>query len=196
MSTSLLVAEGKHEAAGALQKLVSRVLGGNHKFVFQRLANSPGRVHGKGRGYEKKAIRWLIEAQKSGGNALVLLVDRDGNTTRESEIDAAQQYSNAMGDSFFPRAMGVAVEMFDAWVFADEKALSQVLGKTIQTQKHPERIANPKEHLRLLLQSEASVTANADLYYAVAEKTDLEQLTSRCPRGFGTFAQRIKEMRL
>lgn len=39
--------------AEPLQQLVNRVLGGNHEFKASRLADSPVRVHGKGRGYEK-----------------------------------------------------------------------------------------------------------------------------------------------
>ncbi len=196
MSKILLVAEGKHEHGGALQQLVSRVLGGNHEFKADRLADSPVRVHGKGRGYEKKAIGWLKEAQKRGYDALVLLVDCDENSDRESEIKNAQNWPLAIGDKHFPRAMGVAVEMFDAWIFADEQALSQVVGRTIQTQQDPEKIADPKKHLRLLLQSEASRPPDAELYSDVAEEIDLERLRLRCPRGFGTFAQRIEEMRL
>lgn len=196
MSKILLVAEGEHEHGGALQQLVSRVLGGNHEFKASRLADSPVRVHGKGRGYEKKAIRWLMEAQKRGYDALILLVDRDGNRDRESEIKSAQQYPKAIGDKPFPRAMGVAVEMFDAWIFADEQALSRVVNTTIQTQQAPEGITDPKEHLRLLLQSKVGRTPNAKLYSDVAGELDLERLRSQCPAGFGTFAKRIEEMRL
>ncbi len=196
MNKILLVAEGKHEHGGALQQLVSRVLGGNHEFKADRLANSPIRVHGKGRGYKKKAISWLKEAQNRGYDALVLLVDRDGNMDRELEIESAQQYSVTNGDKPFPRAIGVAVEMFDAWIFADEQALSRVVGTTIPTQQDPEEITDPKEHLRLLLQSKAGRTPDAELYGDVARQTELAKLRSRCPRGFGTFAQRIEEMPL
>ncbi len=196
MSKILLVAEGKHEHGGALQQLVSRVLGGNHEFEADRLANSPVRVHGKGRGYEKKAIRWLMVAQKRGYDALIPLVDRDENMDRESELKIAQQYPTAIGDKHLPRAMGVAVEMYDAWIFADEQALSRVVGAIIQTQQAPEAIAKPKEHLRMLLQREAGQTPNAKLYSDVAGEIDLKRLRSRCPAGFGTFAQRIGAMQL
>ena len=176
--------------------MVSRVLGGNHEFEADRLANSPVRVHGKGRGYEKKAIRWLMVAQKRGYDALIPLVDRDENMDRESELKIAQQYPTAIGDKHLPRAMGVAVEMYDAWIFADEQALSRVVGAIIQTQQAPEAIAKPKEHLRMLLQREASRPPYAKLYSDVAGEIDLERLRLRCPAGFGTFAQRIEEMRL
>lgn len=196
MSKILLVVEGKHEWTGAAQAWVSRLLGGNHEFVADRLANSPARVHGKGRGYEKKAIRWLIEAQKRDYDALVLLVDRDGNENREREITTAQRYGLADGQNGLPRAMGVAVEMFDAWMLADEQALTRVLGVTIQTQPEPENLRNPKKRFTDLVPDSFGQTPVADLYKRIAEEADIERVKARCPGGFQVFADRLQQMRL
>jgi hypothetical protein len=187
----LLVSEGKHERSGALEALVRRMNGTFAEVHQDRLANGDIHViHGKGRGYFKKALRWIGEARKRGYHALVLVVDEDGNPDRVGEIDEAQD------NTLFPlpRALGVAVRMFDAWILADERALTDVLGYTVGRQKNPETIADPKaECANLLSRTKINIT-QAQMYAAVAEKANPDVVSNRCPKGFAPFAGRVRRL--
>lgn len=44
-----------------------------------------------------------------------------------------------------PRALGMAIRSFDAWMLADDGVLTLVLGKPIDTQPSPEKNRDPKE---------------------------------------------------
>ena len=200
----LLVAEGKHERGdpfhkivGALEELVKRLL------VLQDPARSINievapandkkvRVHpGKGSGLEKRALAWMKHAGKKRCDALILLIDQDGDKTRASQLSKAQadQRVNAI-----PRALGVAVKSFDAWMLADETALSNVLGCPINTQKAPETIADPKRQCETLRdQSPASIDLT-DMYRDIAQSTDIDKLKKRCPAGFKSFAERVEKL--
>lgn len=136
----LVVVEGKHESDGAVRALIKQLRHDLIDLEFDKLANATTRVHGTGRGYFKKAIGWMREARKRGFGAVILLVDRDQVGERLNEITDAQNHTSICD---IPRALGVAVEAFDAWMLADQQALSGVLGVNIQTQPDPESIAHP-----------------------------------------------------
>jgi hypothetical protein len=187
----LLVGEGPSELNGALQNLVRRlgVTGGDIEIdrVSQRDVHAH---HGKGRGYFKRAIRWMLEARKRGCGALILVIDQDGRTERTREIDDAQQYE---GTSVY-RALGVAIRTFDAWMLADEKALTNVLGVAVSRQREPERIVDPKSVCRDLLSDSDWSLRQAEMYAAITAAVDIDVLEARCPAGFAPFAQRVREL--
>ncbi|NNM88981.1 MAG: DUF4276 family protein [Phycisphaerae bacterium] len=172
-----------------METLLRRLTGPKLEMKLDRLANNNIHLHhGRGQGYYKKAVRWLLEAEKRGCAALILLVDNDRSPGRSAEIDRAQSQIEI---STIPRAMAVAVEAFDAWIFADEKALSKAVGHAVQTQPHPEKVDHPKKHLETLLQ-QLDRSPSAELYSQVAQMIDLSVLEKRCPRGFAGFAQRVR----
>lgn len=77
----LVVSEGKHEHSGALENLVKRLGGERATFASDRVqSNRIHAHHGQGQGFFKRALRWLLEAQKRGFDALVL---PDPETIRE-----------------------------------------------------------------------------------------------------------------
>ena len=175
----LVVVEGMHESGGAVRALIKQLRHDLIDLEFDKLANATTHVHGKGRGYFKKAIGWMREARKRGFGAVILLVDRDQVGERLNEITDAQNHTSIC-DS--PRALGVAVEAFDAWMLADQQALSGVLGVNIQTQPDPESIAHPKQHFKDLLAELGAASVDAGLYARIAEKLDISILATRCPR--------------
>lgn len=131
----LLVSEGKHELSGSLESLVRRISSRELDVHHDRVSRNDIHTHrGKGQGFFKRAIRWLLEARKRGYEAIVLVIDEDGYAERTSEIKEAQYYSGVV----FPRAFGIAIRTFDAWMLADERALTTVLGCQIQRQPAPE----------------------------------------------------------
>ncbi len=188
----LVVVEGKHEHEGAVGTLIQRLRTDLVDLKFDRLANSDIHIHhGKGRGYFKKAIRWMLDAQEDGFDAIILLVDRDRVAERVVEIAEAQ---NHIAVCRIPRALGVVVEAFDAWMLADEKAVSAALGAAIDTQPEPEGIAHPKEHFNALLAGLGLEWGGAALYTRIAATLDISKLAARCPQGFAVFANRLRTM--
>lgn len=128
----LLVAEGRHELGdgeqpGALDTLVRRLTDRDDLKIERRKVSAPSlHLHpGTGHGYTRRAKGWLSIAAREGFDALVLVIDRDDQADRITQIDKAQSSPH----TDIPRAMGVAVRSFDAWMLADEKALQVVLGQ-------------------------------------------------------------------
>ena len=90
--------------------------------------------------------------------------------------------------------MGVAVLTFDAWMLADEQALTMVLSRPIQRQPDPERIGDAKGSCIALRDESGSELGLAELYAELATVINLDVLQSRCPLGFAPFAERTRRM--
>jgi len=184
----LVVSEGKHEQGGALENLLRRLGGDRGVFTPERVSNNNIHTHhGKGAGYFKRAVRWLLEAEKRGFDAIVLVIDQDGERERSRQIADAQDSSL----SRLPRAMGVAIRTFDAWMLADETALTEVLRCPINRQAEPESIRDPKQACAGLLTKSPNPMAQSAMYAEIARKLDLAILIARCPSGFRPFAERV-----
>lgn len=202
----LLVSEGAHELGAwdesglptgpsALETFCRRLLGQEVEFVRKKVSDPEVRTHrmaGKGDGYEKRVLMWMRRAELEGFDALVLVIDQDDPAERRQ-----QQLDRAQDDGRFPirRALGVAIRTFDAWILADEKALSLALGSPCKRQKEPEGFSEPKAVCRELLEQSSSSCASVSHFYAaVAEHADLGQVAERCRRGFAPFARRMREL--
>jgi hypothetical protein len=187
----LLVGEGASELAGALETLVRRLGLAEAEIAQDRVSRRELHAHhGKGRGYFKRAVRWMLEAQKRGHEALVLVIDEDGRPERLQEFADAQQYAGTP----IRRAFGVAIRTFDAWMLADEKALTEVLGCTVSRQQTPESIVEPKRRCGELLDNSAESMTASEMYTAIARIIDIGVLQTRCRKGFAPFAQRVQEL--
>jgi hypothetical protein len=187
----LVVCEGIHENTGALGALICRLNGHVTALDYDRVQNTPRRIHGRGGGYFKRAIGWLMEAERRGYDALVLLIDQDGYDDRIAEFDRAQEH---LDQSRLSRALGVAIQTFDAWMLADAKALSQVLGTTIDTQRAPEDIGDPKSRMIQLARDAGKPAGLREVYAAIAAAVRIEELESRCRNGFVPFAERVRTL--
>ncbi len=187
----LVVGEGPHELSGALEALANRLHDDIDTIATARFADPDLHTHqGRGGGIYKRAIRWILEAKKRGFHALVVVVDEDGGVTRHTQFNAAQDWNTAV----FRRAFGVAVRTFDAWMLADEVAVSNVLKETISTPANPETLRNPKDDFQNLLTSSGVSLWQRDAYAQIAAILDLDQLKSRCPKGFRPFAERVEAL--
>jgi hypothetical protein len=200
----LLISEGSHEGSRAeekpqaLQALVSRVLPGA-VFDWLDVHDLPrgNPFPGRGGGHLKLAWKAMLHATRNGFDALVLVTDADGRHARITEFDEAQQ-----SDRFLvPRALGIAVEAFDAWILADHQAMSQALVRTVQLQPLPENFTggkgsdrHPKQVCRALLEQHGWGGTQAEFYAAVCRCAELDVLAARCPRGFQPFLQRLNRL--
>jgi Domain of unknown function (DUF4276) len=187
----LLVGEGPSELGGALEILVRRLGLTDAEFDTDRVSQKHLHAHhGKGQGYFKRAVRWMLEANKRGYDALILVIDEDGCAERTREFSEAQQFRGTS----IRRALGVAIRTFDAWLLADEKALTAVLQLAISRQPDPESIAEPKRACIELLNSSDESIRPLEMYAAIAELVDIGILQSRCRRGFAIFADRVRKL--
>ena len=184
----LLVGEGASELGGALETLVKRLGLPDAEFTCQLVSQQNIHAHhGKGKGYFKRAVRWMLEAKKRDFDVIVLLIDEDGLQERFKEIQEAQEHSAVS----IRRALGVAVRSFDAWMLSDEKALSAILGNTVDCQPDPESIRLPKQACDNLM--DHSDLSRGEFYAAIAQEVDLQILKTRCPKGFAPFAERVRD---
>jgi hypothetical protein len=186
----LLVSEGKHELGGALEALVRRLAASELELHHAKVSEGSIHTHrGKGQGFYKRAVRWLLEARKRGYEAIALVIDEDGHPERAAELTEAQQYSGVD----FPRAFGIAIQAFDAWMLADERALTSVLGCPVHRQPAPEDLANPKQACRDLLAASNESFSQTEMYARIAALVDLSLLEERCAKGFAPFADRVRQ---
>ena len=192
----LLVAEGVHELGdeqveGALSVLVRRLLDRQVTFTCIKVSSPEVELYmrpGKGLDNQKRALGWVRYAREQKCfDAIILIIDRDEKRQRQEGLDAAQEEP----DLAFPRALGTAIEAFEAWMLADEKALSKALGLTVQRQPDPESIPRPKGICEAFPRGGARLR---DVYARIAQVTDLATIEKRCPKGFGPFAQRVRAL--
>ncbi|MDZ4780541.1 MAG: DUF4276 family protein [Planctomycetia bacterium] len=157
------------------------------------LRDSEVRVHapvGKYQGFTRRFLGWLSFAEENNFELLIALIDEDDERQRHNEVELAQA-----SDVFsVRRAFGVAVQAFDAWMLADEKAISKVLGTVIPKIGSPERHRNPKARfLEVREQSEVRESAR-ELYRQIAKELDVDSLALACPKGFKPFADRLRRL--
>jgi len=193
----LIVSEGKHElgnehrdqSLAALRTLVCRVVGQDLQCDLDTVRNVGRHITGgKGDRFKRKAIECMKQAEKRGYDAMVFLIDEDGDVDRRRQLDMAQEYVG-IG---IRRAIGLAIRTFDAWMLADETALSNALSARVQRQPDPEDIKDPKSHCRKLREDLGLGWGLTDMYEQIARIADLAIIEKRCPRGFGNFADRLR----
>jgi hypothetical protein len=190
----LLVSEGIHEEAGALENLVRRVVEREITSCEYRIVkDSSFRLHrGKGPGNYKRAISWMLQARREGFDALVMVIDRDRDNRRILEFEDAQ--NEQLLTAGIRRSLGIAIRSFDAWMLADETALSVTLQCPIQRQPSPEENPDPKASCKSLRDSSPEEISLRDLYAKLGLCIDLQCLSDRCPKGFGVFAARLRSL--
>ncbi len=201
----LLVSEGFHEHSdpiygdegdrGALEILVRRLIGREIELESRKPNDREfrrTRVHGKGHAYEKVVIAFLQEAERRRFDAVVFLIDEDGEAERRTALDAAQVSER----SPIPRACGVAIRSFDAWMLADERALAGVFGSNPGLQPEPEFHRDPKAICTKLRDESGCGRRLRDVYADYAGQADLGLLKQRCPLGFAPFAERVERLSL
>ena len=198
----LVVAEGEHELAdfsenGSLIILLRRILENvSFRAECRPIKSFTRRIHvrderrAQGDRHARKLIAILDEAKKGRFDAVCILFDRDGDKSREVAATTAQETSYVA----LPRAVGVAVESYDAWYLADELALATELKGNVDRQSDPEDERSPKENVRRLLEAHNYSASQREFYSAIAASINLQLLINRCPAGFGVFHDRVKSI--
>ena len=105
----------------------------------------------------------------------VIMIDADGEKHRRTDVLEWTE------DAMLPRVVSVAVQEFEAWLLADEVAVSRALALPFPTQPAPEGL-RPREAKALL--ANAIGAAGRDPVEArrtIAEVLDLGGVSARCP---------------
>ena len=201
----LLVSEGSHEGhpaeenPQALRALVRRILPGSTTYEWLDVHDLPrgNPFPGKGGGHYKLSLKALKYATDKGFDALVCVTDADRRHERIKEFDAGQESDRLK----LPRALGIPVEAFDAWILADHKALGEVLGVALSLLPSPETLdggkgssRHPKQCCRELMHLHKWKGTQAEFYAAVCACADLDVIAGRCPKGFLPFLQRLRKL--
>jgi hypothetical protein len=203
----LIVAEGIHELgsagvpkrgeerdhAGALQTLIQRLLPGEIEFIqraFKSRDVQPTAMPGMGSKLRKRILQWFRYAERHECDAIIILIDEDDDPRRGPDMESAQDQLGIQ----IRRACGLAIRVFDAWIIADEAALSAALGSTVDCQRAPEEIRKPKRVFKNIHEASACELWPRDVYALVMEKVNLELLAKRCPRGFALFEARVRAL--
>lgn len=186
----LIISEGKNELHGALPVLVQRLLARTCSYDVKKISDHDLRVHaGKGNCFTKKAIRCLVHASERGYDGVVVVIDQDNDRSRIGQFQKAQEHQQ----NPIPRALGIAVRTFDAWMLADEVAIATAVGQAVQKQPDPESMSDPKT-VGMQLKSSLPSLGLSDLYLAIAQAARLEVLLDRCPTGFAPFARYVRTL--
>jgi uncharacterized protein DUF4276 len=105
----------------------------------------------------------------------VFLVDGDGDPSRRATVE------HATVGALVETVIGVATQEFEAWLIADDVAVSRAMGATFPTQKNPEEM-KPREAKNVL--ADAIGRAGSDprvVRRTIARTCGLDVVSSRCP---------------
>jgi hypothetical protein len=163
------------------------------------------RVHARSdqvSGYPRKVLLAITEAALRGCTSVAIVVDRDRTPggSRLAELRAGRTLAETNGVPLAYRtALGVAVEMVEAWLLADEQALNEVLrpAPPAEAISDPEQLAGgprtdsyPKTVFRKLVERGEGPDAPYD---QVAARLRIELLERRCRVGFAPFADEVRQ---
>ncbi len=194
----LVVSEGSSElgsvdSSGALVILSRRILGDDLEFETKKMSSSEVKIHrphGQLPGFTKRILGWMRYARKHHYDALVLVGDEDGRPDRERQFSDAQ----CSGAVSIPRAVGLAIRSFDAWMLASPTGLQAVLPAHSPV-VHPERLKDPKVVCLDLIASAARRDGLGAFYAEIAALGVISEMRTHCPRGFDPFADRLTDLR-
>jgi hypothetical protein len=131
----------------------------------------------------RKAPSYIKLFAEQGATRFVICHDSDGLDPQEitNKVEFAIE---SKGCASYAHAVVVPVEELEAWIIADEKAISKVIPTLkIKAVKKPESIRSPKEWLR----RESHKGRSSPLYVPaihnarVAAHLDLAKLEKKCP---------------
>lgn len=201
-------AEHGDERRGAVGVLVRRLLEeklGREVRDWEIERDVLPRVHDRSdsvSGYPRKVMLAIAAAKERRCSAVAIVVDRDRTegTKRLGQLREGRALAEQAGNPLaYKAALGVAVEMVEAWLLADEQALNEAFGlqPKVAAIPDPEGLdggpktdAYPKTVLRAHL--EAARTPCAAPYDEVAERARLDMIERRCPQGFAPFAAEVR----
>jgi hypothetical protein len=159
------------------------------------------------RGYSAKiTAAALLAVRKFGCEATVIVTDRDGQTSRQSELEKGVDSARELFPQH-PTAWGLAIESVEAWTLGVLDKIAEELGVDVKhvKQEYPagvdvesltERSGKPDHRPKQLLERIAQLKNRHDcteFRQAIAQRTDVASLARACPKGFAPFAEQLRK---
>lgn len=180
MRTFRLVVEGHYDEA-ALKELIQKCAQGKIDVIGRQWG---GKVQLMG-----KFPKSLKEFQYSGLNFKKALVICDADNKDPARLIKTMESKISRKTYPFPIKLLVAVQELEAWLLADENALSAVTGKKPRIIPRPEQLNDPKEKLKKAL-SDAGIAYTREVARRIATGAKVETIESRCP-SFKKFREAV-----
>ena len=143
---------------------------------------------------KKKVIAAVLQASRHKADAVVFVIDRDGDRQRMQELNAGRREISPQ--DFLPIALGMAVETFDAWMIADAGALRHVEGcERAEAHPSPESLdggRGTQQHPKDYAIRQVGADRLWDKYACIAKFIDIAHLERVCPQGFQPFANEVR----
>ncbi|MBM4294476.1 MAG: DUF4276 family protein [Deltaproteobacteria bacterium] len=169
MVTFGILVEG-YKDKSVIEALVSKIYPQNNCLCFP--------YGGKQRLMEK--FPGYLECFKySDVNKALITRDKDSQCAKElaARIHEKQQNRNYP----FPVKFCLIKEEIEAWLLADENAISEVVGEKVsRINENLEDIKHPKEKLQNIL-SKSNISFTPEILRKIAEAADLRKVEYRCP---------------
>jgi len=122
---------------------------------------------------------YLEEFRYSDVKKALIIRDKDSQCAKELIARVHEKQKNRSYP--FPIKFCLIKEEMEAWLLADENAISQVVGENVsRTNEDLENIKNPKEKLQKIL-SESNTNFTPETLRKIAEAADLKKIEYRCP---------------
>lgn len=185
MPTFGLIIEGAYDAS-ALTELTRRCAEGDIEVIAYQCAQKGSLM--------KKFPAYLqaLHPCHRGQPVDKALVIRDADGKNPHELITRMETSIGSRSYPFPVKFVVIVQELEAWLLADQEALSQVTRRRISAINSPlESIVDPKRRLESIL-SEAGIVYTAKVARQIASTAILERIEYRCS-SFRTFRQAIRD---
>lgn len=126
---------------------------------------------------------------KGGTHVDKAIVIRDADNKSPAELIKKMETKVSNRSYPFHRKLLVAVQKLEAWLLADENAISAITGKKVARVQNPEDLSDPKERLNRLL-SAAKISYTAEVARKIAASAKVETIESRCP-SFKKFREAV-----
>jgi len=128
---------------------------------------------------------------KAGAPVDKALVIRDADNQNANALIRQMRDSSHNREYPFPVEPLVVVQTLEAWLLADNEALSAVCGQIVpEVHEIIESIFDPKTRLKQIL-SHASIAYTDRIAREIAARTNLETIAYRCP-SFRNFRQAVR----
>jgi hypothetical protein len=191
-------------STGAIPILAKKVIAGRVPEDKIAYGIESGRLHRYHRatGLVRKVVGTVREANIQGLDAVVVVMDRDGEKNANRVREFKEGRDCAAREVPIPTAVGVAIETLEAWLLADEPAIGRALGLETPPAKgiDPEKLTgrsgapdHPKTMLKKLLASDSQDRGYVEQVEAIAREADVEVVEKRCSKGFKPFADEIRQ---
>ncbi len=179
MPTFGLVVEGRYDQA-VLKELIQKCAP-DHVEVIGRPCGDVGKLMRRFPGFLQE-FRYRGDVNKA-------LVVRDAGKKDPKKIKSRMEVMISNRNYPFPVKLLVIVQELEAWLLADESAISSVTQKQVARIQNPENVTDPKERLKRLL-SEARISYTDEIARRIAANTKVDTVESRCP-SFKKFQEAV-----